>query len=369
MTFQTVFVYTLLLIVLLGFGFIVQTRTRNNTIQCSFNHWANWLPILFFSILMGLRYDVGTDHLSYMYSYNTNIGVERWESIFREVAYWMNGHRIHYFWFFALWAFIQIFLFYYALKDEQYLIPYAAIVLIMGQYFMHWLNGIRQDTAACIFFFSIIYITDRKFIKYLLCCIVAMGFHTSAILLIPLYPILVFAKDFTFSRLFQVVLLTIAFFVALTKRDYLGELMPIIDFFANYLGYDVYSEYVLESFIEKTKAGNGMSFRLLFVLNLIIIFYSNKLKAFFQNRKITIYYNLYFWGAFFQLFFINNLVLARPFRYFRLFNLIMIAYLLYYLYTKKTNINFIVFIIVILILILLFVATIINEPFYFIWDI
>ena len=93
------------------------------------------------------------------------------------------------------------------------------------------------------------------------------------------------------------------------------------------------------------------------------------MKKRFRNNKFTIYYNLYYWGAVFQLFFINNLLLARPFRYFRLFNMLMIAYLLYCLcYPKLTKKNFFVFSIIIFLLLLLFVATIINEPFYFIWN-
>ena len=368
MLFQTIFVYSSLLIVMFLCGLLSSKRTANNTIAYSFWKWENLLPIFLFAIVFGLRYDVGTDHLSYMFSYNTGIGVDRYEPIFRNVTYWMNEHDIHYFWYFALWALIQIILFYYALKDERYLMPFAVIVLMMGQYFIHWMNGIRQDTAACIFFFSIAYIADKRFIKYLLCCLIAMGFHTSAILLIPLYPILVSAKDFTFNRVFQAMALTIAFFVALTKKDYLGELMPIIDVFSNYVGYDVYSEGVLESFIEKTKAGNGISFKVLFLLNMVIIYFSTQLKDYFRGRKFVICYNIYYWGAFFQLFFINNLVLARPFRYFRLFNLLMIAYLLYYLWTKRNHLNFVVFILVLFLLFILFAATIINDPFNFIWD-
>lgn len=349
-------------------GIVSAKRTANNTIVYSFWKWENLLPILLFAAIFGLRYDVGTDHLSYMYSYNTGIGVDRFEPIFRNVTYWMSEQNIHYCWYFVLWAFIQIILFYYALKDERYLMPFAVIVLMMGQYFIHWMNGIRQDTAACIFFFSIVYISDKRFIRYLLCCLIAMGFHASAILLIPLYPILVSAKDFTLNRVFQAVVLSIAFFVALTKKDYLGVLMPIVDVFANYVGYDVYSEGVLESFVKITKAGNGASFKLLFVLNLVVIYFSTQLKEYFKGRKFTICYNLYYWGAVAQLFFLNNLVLARPFRYFRLFNLLMIAYLMYYLWTKKTHTNFIAFILVIFLLLALFAATIINEPFSFVWN-
>ncbi len=370
MLFQSFFIYTLVFSVLFFCGIILSKRTTNSTTLMSFNRWENWLPILFFTLIFGLRYNVGTDYLRYLYTYNTGIGIERYESIFQYIGILFRSQYIHYSWYFALWSFLQIFFVYYALRDERRLIPYVVISLIMGQYFIHWMNGIRQDTAACIFFYSVLFICDRKWFKYILACIIMTGFHSSAIILIPLYFLLVKAKDLTYSRIFQSVLLTIAFMIALTKRDYTSELLPFIESYIVNTDYEVYTESAIERLIEMTKAGSGISFKILFLINLCIIYYSNNLKSYFEGRKFTIYYNLYFWGAVFQLFFINNLLLARPFRYFRLFNMLMIAYLLFYLYKNRMiGNNFFMFTIIVVCLLLLFFATIINEPFSFIWDI
>lgn len=367
--FQSILIYGLVLLVLYTSGKISCLRTKRQQIGISFNYWETWFPIIFFSIIFGLRYDVGTDHLAYLESYQTGIGIERYEYIFQYITILFRSNNLHFFWYFFLWAFIQLFSVYYALKDEKYLIPYIAISLMMGQYFIHWMNGIRQDLAACIFFYSIVFIAERKLIKYILCCAIAFGFHKSALILVPLYPILALGKNLTFNRFFQFIVLTIAFGVAITNRDYLSELFPVIDFFARQMEYDVYSENVIESYTDKTNAGNGMSVRILFLINLLIIYYSPKLKEKFQNNKFTIYYNLYFWGAVLQLFFINNLLLARPFRFFRLFNMLMIAYLLYYLIKPRlTKTHFISFCFLMFSLILLFIATIMNEPYNFIWD-
>lgn len=67
-----------------------------------------------------------------------------------------------------------------------------------------------------------------------------------------------------------------------------------------------------------------------------------------------------------QILFINNLVLARPFRYFRNFKMIIIAYLLFYLFSNlKSEKNIAFFMIMFLLLCGLFGATIVNEPFQF----
>lgn len=369
MILQSIFIYSVVLFVLYTSGKISCKRVGGRIDNTSFNHWESWFPILFFSVIFGLRYDVGTDHLSYLESYQTGNDIERYEYIFQNVTIFFNSLELHYFWYFALWAFIQMFFVYYALKDERYLMPYVAISLMMGQYFIHWMNCIRQDLASCLLFYSVTFISEKKLFKYILCCIIALGFHKSALLLIPLYPILSSAKDFTFNRFFQFIILSCAFLIAITKKDFMSELFPIINYFTMQLDYGVYSEGVIEGYLDKTRAGDGMSVRILFLINLLIIYYSSKMKIRFQNNKFTIYYNLYYWGAVFQLFFINNLLLARPFRYFRLFNMLMIAYLLYYLCKPKlTKKNFVVVSILMFLLLLLFAATIINEPFYFIWD-
>lgn len=67
-----------------------------------------------------------------------------------------------------------------------------------------------------------------------------------------------------------------------------------------------------------------------------------------------------------RLFFVNNLVLARPFRYFRGFKLVVIACLIFFLYKKsRQSINAAVLFMVVVLLLILFAATIKNEPFHF----
>ena len=350
-------------------GVVSAKRTANNTIAYSFWKWENLLPILLFAAIFGLRYDVGTDHLSYMYSYKNGGGhIERYEPIFRFVTSEFREFGLHPFWYFALWAFIQIFFLYYALKDERYLMPFVAIVLIMGNFFMQWMNTIRQETASCIFFFSVIYIIDRKFIKYLLCILLSMCFHKSAILMLLLYPILFHGKDLTINRLFQTILISIAGVVVILDINLFSYIEFFVGIVFSYLNYDVYTKDVIEYFLDITIAGNSLIWKLLFLINLVVIYYSKIMKQYFQGRKFTIYYNLFFWGAFFDLLFMNNLILQRPFRYLKLFNLLLIAYLLYYLYKKRTPMNFIMFIVVLVLLLMLFYIIIKYFTFNFLWD-
>lgn len=118
------------------------------------------------------------------------------------------------------------------------------------------------------------------------------------------------------------------------------------------------------SFADKTKTGLSMYMSIL--IDYVIVINYRRLKSFYTGNKFNLIYNLYFWGTIMQILFINNLVLARPFRYFRNFKMIIIAYLLFYLFSNlKSEKNIAFFMIMFLLLCGLFGATIVNEPFQF----
>lgn len=57
------------------------------------------------------------------------------------------------------------------------------------------LNAMRQYIAIAIVFFSSRYIEKKKIIKFLICIILALGFHKSSILCISFYPLYHLFKD------------------------------------------------------------------------------------------------------------------------------------------------------------------------------
>lgn len=97
--------------------------------------------------------------------------------------------------------------------------------------------------------------------------------------------------------------------------------------------------------------------------------YSSKLKAEFADKRIIIFYNLYFFGTSIQTLFINNLLFSRPFRCFRIFKLVISAYLLYYLCTHLNSKNLFYLIILLLLHTILFMAQIKYVPFTFYWQV
>lgn len=169
-----------------------------------------------------------------------------------------------------------------------------------------------------------------------------MLFHRSAAILIIFYPILRNGKDYFKSIPLQLLMLAGAFIIQYLFSSLFIYLESLINSYANIIGGGVYSGYDLEaiqeSFVEPK--GTGLVFLFRIILNIIIIFYSKKLKIFYNSKRFNIIYFFFLIGLIFQYMFPAGYVaITRPFRYFYIFPIIMYAYFLYYLYKTKTQGN------------------------------
>ena len=123
-----------------------------------------WMILLIFAILSGLRYRVGADYLSYAWYFERLV---EWNKI--DISYvsieplfeWITrvigrflGLSVEFY--FGFLAFVQIFFLYYALRHRKFLYPYIGLVLILGQYYLCWMNGIRQEIVGCVFIFALV---------------------------------------------------------------------------------------------------------------------------------------------------------------------------------------------------------------------
>ena len=354
---QSIIVYTLLLGIMIFFFYLASYKKQtinysNNTNQTiSFKSYQIFIPMLLFSIVFGMRYDVGTDHLSYLEAYIWNIDVGKNEFLFQLITNLSNYFNLHYVIYFSILAFIQVYFFYFALKKEIYLFPLLTLFIFTNGDIMFWMNGIRQAIAMCIWVYSLNFIVDRKPLKYILFCIIAFLFHRSAIILFIFYPILVNGRDYFKSIPLQLILLALAFVIKEVFFDIIMNFSSAIDFYISLLGADMYErsyniDNLLESFREQT--GTGLAYIWRIVMNVIIILYSLKLKKFYNSKWFNIIYFLFFLGLLTSYMFPDGAIsFTRPFRYFYIFQSIMLAYFVYYLYKNKSLNNRILMIITI----------------------
>ena len=310
--------------------------TYGSTInQPSFSRFETIFPLVIFAIVFGMRYDVGVDHLSYLENYIWQIDNPKFELIFSWITKICRSLNFHYSIYFAILAFIQVFFFFYAFKDERYLFPFLVLFLFANGEWLNWMNIIRQSIAMCIWIYSIKFIEKKKFWLYLFWCIIAFFFHRSAIILIISYPILRNGKDYFKSIPLQLLLLAAAFAIKNIFFDIILKFSSIVDFYISLLGTNIYEygyniDRLLESFGEQK--GTGVAYIFKIIVNVIIILYSTKLKKFFNSKRFNIIYFFYFFGLItLYMFPIGAISFTRPFRYFYIFQTIMLAYFAYYL--------------------------------------
>lgn len=151
------------------------------------------LIYVIFTILSGIRYDVGTDYNTYImhqipdalnhYVYSTGYKVE---PLYRGLIYIGNFLGS------AQWVFVftHIIFMYFVLqyiKQQSRDYVFSIFIFVFSTFYSFSLNGMRQAIATSVFLFAIKYIYRRQYKRYFLFIIIAILFHKSAIIYIPFY--------------------------------------------------------------------------------------------------------------------------------------------------------------------------------------
>lgn len=307
-------------------------------VKRSFWKFETIFPLVIFAVIFGMRYDVGGDHLAYLEGYLWKEYVGKNDILFNLISDIGWKLNLHYTVYFGFIAFIQVFFFFYSFKDERYLFPFLIFLLFTNAEWGFWMNGIRQALAMCIWIYSIKYIENKKFWRYLLFVVIAILFHKSAITLVIFYPILKSGRDYFKSITFQLILIATAFGFKALFSNLIFRLEPIIISYSNLLGDDAYNFYNIDwlmgNIIERD--GTGLAYLFKILLNILIISYSKKLKIYYNNNRFNIIYFFFLIGLITMYMFpVGAATFTRPFRYFYIFQSIIYAYFMYYLYKTK----------------------------------
>jgi hypothetical protein len=309
------------------------------------SHLWGWMPIFLFTLVFGLRYGVGIDYNSYLeiyeysegYSFSELLENERFEPGFLLLVYICHTLNAPVYVFFSIFAFLQILLIYLTFKNEDNILIYIYLTLICtGVCMLSFMNIMRQMVAFGIFLFSLKYICDNKLLKYWICCLLAIAFHKSAIILFPLYFIWIRKKGILNIPLVEIVIM----FLSLCSV-YLASWQGLLHRFDNLtvlLGYEGYIDQA-DNMIEGGGRGLGFYDIFEFLVYSIIVLNSVKMKEYFQSKLFNIIYDLFFVGVCLGYLFSGSMLLDRIIVYFTHTQFIIIAYSLSYLYkTKKQTI-------------------------------
>lgn len=329
----SIFVYTATFLIMFTFALCLKDNKvaiLNN--RKIFKRW-DIIMALVFAVVFGIRYNVGVDYEAYKIIYQFQY-IETVEYLFKYLTKLLYGAGFDVAFYFGLWAFGQIYFLLKSFKDEKYIYPSLIFTLFAGQYFLLWMNVIRQDLAACIFIYSITFIVNRNLLKYLICIVLAFGLHKSAIMLLMFYPLFQFKKNIFNNIYVQFGLLVISVFMAFNSAPIMNLIDSHFEQFTSLLGYDNYTM----NGIEKRNRGFvvGFSFTIGLIIDFFIILNSKKMKEFYKNDRFFCFYDLYFVGICLNYILAESFILLRPVRYFRFFKMIISAYLIYYLHKNRS---------------------------------
>ena len=345
-------VYGLTGAVLFFLGWHVNKREQQSLLKggakLPFYSWEIMLSLLIFSIIAGARYHTGYDHAMYLDQYlhlqkTGDFSRQNFEYGFEWISRFFAWCNIHYFFYFAFWALLQIGFLYFGLRHHKHLLCWVGLGIMCGSFFLGWMNSVRQSVVVCLFVALIPLINDRKFLPYLLIVIVAAFIHKSALLLLPVFLLtFIDVKEIITNR--KVLMGVFACFVilgvivgAIPWDKFLGNYQWILDL----IGYSNYGNTNDPNVVGQFKGlGSWGISRVPMLLGCIsIIWFYPELKSHFSNDKLLSYFFVlaYIGMCLYYLLINTTHYILRPIDYFTIFYLIMGAYMMVYLLrTRKT---------------------------------
>lgn len=249
----------------------------------------------FLFILSLIRWETGTDWWSYVdfYEHLPEIGEE---SHFEPLYHLVNYIGKHLFDSYTGVLFICasiLFLFQSLSIYKLSIFPITTLFILYGASFGN-VFFIRQTIATVILFYSIVYIQEKKFIKFIICVFIAMLFHYSSLIFLPAWWIF----NWNSSKNKLLIFFLIALFTSILVSSFLRFLGNIIGGIIQYkisVYLDITGEESLQgtSFSLATMLLKGLANKAIILFPAILLL--NKLGDRYQYYKG--YLNLYWFGC------------------------------------------------------------------------
>ncbi|MFV8322667.1 EpsG family protein [Flavobacterium sp. LB3P21] len=332
---NTYIFYTLFLILCILFSnkLISKKIGANNNFEIDFTRPGIYFFMLMYSLVIGLRYNVGRDYEGYT----------RW---FKELSrsghfpvdndfgfIWLNQFLVEFgfesYSLFIVFAFLQILFLLLFLKSIPFLRSWYFFLFFTSLIFFVSMNVMRQTLAFLIFMYCLQLFYQKKFLKTFLLGLFAFSMHKTVILPFILLPFLKF--EWFKNVKAQIIILFLSVFILPRFFNIVLEYFtPLI----NLMGYDYYLENLdlMKEITDENKRGDGLSIFLFFFMDLLIIIFYEKLKEKFNNFNFIPFYNLFFVGLILSRVFADNFILARIADYFIFFRVVILAFLMFYIF-------------------------------------
>lgn len=307
------------------------------------------IAVFVFSIISGLRYRVGVDCEMYAESYKLLLDgadISKSEFLgdvevgFLYISKFIAMLQMPRFVYMGFWAFLEIGLLTLAFRRRVALLPMIYLLLILGPYYLSFMNGVRQSVVSCVFVLAIqSLLDDRNWGKYIIFILLSCLIHRSAILLLPLFAVMFYNKR---PNVFLCLIL-LAVCTIVGQMPFVKEYLQMTQLFLEFLDYSTYAEnmdYYVD--LDATITSFGPRRMILFVTNILVILFSNDVSKRCKNDRLYnvsfLFFMIYSCGS--ELLVSVDILFARPLLYFFPFVLICESYTMWYLLKSNKVLNF-----------------------------
>ncbi|MFS2910054.1 EpsG family protein [Bacteroides uniformis] len=271
------------------------------------------LPILYFSFILGLRYEVGVDYPIYRQIYEYDISADMIESLRHRDVEWLYViicsllHKLGspYYMMFVVMAVIPMTFYFLFIKQYPRFFFIAMYFLLATGVLFWYMNIMRQGIAFFILLYACQYIIKKKIIHYILFVLIATGFHTSALLFLPAY-LLYYCRGSILNRLPAITLYLICWFASDKLLDLFFSIIG-----GNILTNTAYMKYANVIATWEMGGGSGLGVISLHLVDLSLIVCSSLIIRENREMRVDIFYNLFLFGSYLWSIAGRNIVLSR----------------------------------------------------------
>lgn len=365
-------VYTTSLALLYGGAYVYVHSKRSLMYKPVLSATEIVLPILIVSIIMGLRYNVGTDWINYKDAYEeirdtgaNYISSGGYEPLYILLNAIVGAFNLPYQCFFILQMFLMLYIAYKGFEPYKFILHYT-VFFFVTTFFLDSLNIQRQSISVYIFIFAIRYINSKEFGKYCLCIIIATLFHKSAVILFPVYAFRSSIFSFLDKRYVQILF----FILSLTVLQF--AIPWIIELISRFVIGDIrYSRNIDSLGTWDLELNSGLGVLLIYAIDVIIILFSKRLCETYSKYNFNVIFRIYFVGVLLSNMFHLDVFLSRLPLALESVRIIILGFLIHYLWhSNKTIFNYCLGIIISLSILGFYFLTILNggagcSPFQF----
>lgn len=285
-------IYCVIFTTLFALAFISQKKDNE------FKEKAFKYSVIFMTIFSALRYYVGHDWESYYNIHSSSSWhlsdhdfIEPGFTLVSKFCFAILHNYESSFQLLTIIFTVTTMLLYYYIINKYSRNKIFSLALLFPMYFLNTVFGqIRYGLVLAICLFSIEYIKDKKFMKFLAIMTVAFLFHFSALFFIPIY----FIVNINFSKIFKVIILILStLFGVIINPIKLLEVLNDKFINSNYLS----SKLSLYSNSDSSIFSSSFIYIVIIFIFIYIVYKKQSIRD--ENMKLML--NMMFWGIVFYI--------------------------------------------------------------------